>query len=111
MQWSIFPLGQHLHLTHHLFPQVPHYRLKALHEALMQVPLYRDHAQVVEGYGHPLYGFALRPTVLEASQAKQTASPPDSVLFEDHRIFERFAISDESHFWESVAGWQGATVP
>jgi fatty acid desaturase len=35
------PLGQHLHLAHHLFPRVPHYRLARLHTLLMECEEYR----------------------------------------------------------------------
>ncbi|MGE3807051.1 MAG: fatty acid desaturase [Gemmataceae bacterium] len=64
IQLAVFPLGMDYHLPHHLFPMVPHYRLGELHRLLMEVPDYRDHAVVVEGYflhHHPAEG----PTVLE----------------------------------------------
>ena len=35
-RWCVFPLGQAYHLPHHLFPDVPHYRLRQLHEQLME---------------------------------------------------------------------------
>jgi fatty acid desaturase len=50
IQLAVFPLGMDWHLPHHLFPMVPHYRLKELHELLMEVPCYRDEAVVVDGY-------------------------------------------------------------
>ena len=36
INFAVFPLGQDYHLPHHLFASVPHYRLKALHERLLQ---------------------------------------------------------------------------
>src|SRR5436190_1620565 len=46
---SILPYGQDIHLPHHMFATVPHYRLRALHDFLMQYPEYRDEAIVVLG--------------------------------------------------------------
>src|SRR5262249_7130862 len=36
IRWSVFPLGMDYHLSHHLFPLVPHYRLKELHALLLE---------------------------------------------------------------------------
>jgi fatty acid desaturase len=50
IQLAVFPLGMDWHLPHHLFPMVPHYRLKELHELLLETESYRKQAIVVEGY-------------------------------------------------------------
>jgi fatty acid desaturase len=50
IRWAVFPLGMHYHLPHHLFPLVPHYRLRQLHELLLETEEYRNQATVVEGY-------------------------------------------------------------
>jgi fatty acid desaturase len=50
IRFAVFPLGMDWHLPHHLFPMVPHYRLKQLHELLMEAEEYRENATVVEGY-------------------------------------------------------------
>jgi len=47
---AVFPLGMDYHLPHHVFPFVPHYRLAALHDILMETEPYRQQARVVEGY-------------------------------------------------------------
>jgi fatty acid desaturase len=49
-RWAVFPIGNDYHLPHHLFPMVPHYNLRALHELLQSVPEYRTHATRVDGY-------------------------------------------------------------
>ena len=36
IRFAVFPLGQDYHLPHHVFATIPHYRLKKLHEHLMQ---------------------------------------------------------------------------
>jgi fatty acid desaturase len=55
VRWMVFPLGMDYHLPHHLFQMVPHYRLRALHELLLQTDGYRNEVVVVHGYflGHP----------------------------------------------------------
>lgn len=46
---SVLPYGQDIHLPHHMYATVPHYRLKELHDYLMQYPEYRSEAIVVRG--------------------------------------------------------------
>ncbi len=62
---AVFPFGQDYHLPHHMYATVPHYRLKRLHELLMQYPEYRDEALEVHGYfvspGRP----QVHPTVVD----------------------------------------------
>lgn len=49
-RWAIFMYGSDIHLTHHLHPGVPHYKLRRLHEALKRRDeRYAD--EVVETYG------------------------------------------------------------
>jgi fatty acid desaturase len=62
-RWAVFVYGQDMHIPHHLFPAIRHYRLRRLHELLK-----RDHevyrGQVVETYGtfHNSQG---HPTILD----------------------------------------------
>ena len=49
-RWAVFVYGQDMHIPHHLFPAVPHYRLRNLHALLKRAdPEYRD--AVVETHG------------------------------------------------------------
>ncbi len=49
-RWAIFMYGSDIHLTHHLHPLVPHYKLRRLHESLKRNSAqYAD--EVVETYG------------------------------------------------------------
>jgi fatty acid desaturase len=50
MCFAAFPLGMDYHLPHHLFPMVPHYRLRQLHDLLEEEEGYRREAVVVNGY-------------------------------------------------------------
>jgi fatty acid desaturase len=65
INFAVFPIGQEYHLPHHLYVTIPHYRLKALHELLMEYPEYRDEAVVVEGYFFPKVRPPVNPTVLD----------------------------------------------
>ena len=62
-RWAVFVYGQDMHIPHHLFPAVPHYRLRQLHELLKHVtsPIA---SEVVETHGtfHDPRG---RPTILD----------------------------------------------
>jgi hypothetical protein len=46
-RFFLFPLGQAYHLPHHMFPEVPHYRLRRLHALLMSERPYRDNVPLV----------------------------------------------------------------
>jgi fatty acid desaturase len=66
-RWAIFVHGQDMHVPHHLFPGVPHHRLRRLHRLLKEI--HADYAaQVVECHGT----FANRvglPTILDTLEA------------------------------------------
>ncbi|MBX3039606.1 MAG: fatty acid desaturase family protein [Bdellovibrionaceae bacterium] len=40
--FCLSPHGTNFHLVHHLFPSVPHYKLRKVHEKLMTFPLYAE---------------------------------------------------------------------
>ncbi len=95
---SILPYGQDIHLPHHMFATVPHYRLRKLHDFLMQYPEYREEAIVVRGAVLPRHDD--HPSILDVlgpDWAKQDADVyiDDSVL-EGERIEERAEIQRES---------------
>jgi len=69
-RWAVFVYGQDMHIPHHLFPAVPHYRLGRLHELLKsEHDAYRS--QVVETHGtfHDALG---RPTILDEMTRPRT---------------------------------------
>jgi fatty acid desaturase len=73
IQLAVFPLGMDYHLPHHLFPMVPHYRLRDLHALLMETDAYRKQATIVEGYFFPRERPAQNPTVLDLMARDRSA--------------------------------------
>lgn len=70
LRWAMFIYGQDLHVTHHLFPFVPHFRLRALHKLLMeQCDEYSR--EVIETQGI-LRGSSARPTLLDVISPSAT---------------------------------------
>jgi fatty acid desaturase len=65
IRFAVFPLGMDYHLPHHLFPMIPHYRLKQLHALLNESEAYRREATVVDGYFRPRDPEAGHLTVLD----------------------------------------------
>lgn len=72
-RWAVFVYGQDMHIPHHLFPAIPHYRLPRLHGLLKE-----RHAEysgrVVECHGT----FANRnglPTILDALSERRGRDP------------------------------------
>ena len=49
-RWVVHPRNNGYHLTHHLCPAVPYYRLPEAHRLFVQLPAYRDHATVCNAY-------------------------------------------------------------
>lgn len=67
LRWAMFIYGQDIHLTHHLYPAVPHYNLPKLHALLMQHnDEYAEHVVECEG---TLFNRSGRPTLLDVIEA------------------------------------------
>lgn len=49
-RWLIHPRNNGYHLTHHLCPAVPYYRLPQAHDLLRQLPAYRERAVECDAY-------------------------------------------------------------
>jgi hypothetical protein len=95
---SILPYGQDIHLPHHMFATVPHYRLRDLHDFLMQYPEYREEAIVVRGAVLPRHDD--HPSILDVlgpDWARQdTAVHIDDTVLDQERVEERAEIERES---------------
>ena len=67
LRWAMFVYGQDAHLTHHLYPAVPHYNLPKLHRLLQAKN--DEYAQyVVECHGLLRRGTPERPSLLDVMQ-------------------------------------------
>jgi fatty acid desaturase len=105
VQFAVFPLGQDYHLPHHLFATVPHYRLKRLHEFLLQYPEYQEEGVVVEGYIWPPRKSqdsrintmdetaARNPTVVEVVGPDYHAEEGNPIYI-DHSVLEQAEVED-----------------
>ena len=72
-RWAVFVYGQDLHVPHHLFPVVPHYRLGELHRLLKRER--DDYArEVVEVHG-TFANASGQPTVLDVLSADRGEGP------------------------------------
>lgn len=49
-KWLFAPHNMAYHIEHHLYPSVPVFRLKKLHETLLQIPEFAGRARVAHGY-------------------------------------------------------------
>lgn len=65
INFAVFPMGQEYHLPHHMFATIPHYRLRRLHDVLMQYEEYRSQVIEVKGYFFPSEYPKTAPTVLD----------------------------------------------
>jgi fatty acid desaturase len=95
IRYAVFPFGMDYHLPHHIYASVPHYKLKGLHELLLQEPQYRDKGIVVEGYFNSPHGEVeeRNPTVIEVLGDKY-APTPDGEVYVDTDTLEYAKVSD-----------------
>jgi fatty acid desaturase len=94
---SILPYGQDIHLPHHMYATVPHYRLRELHDYLMQYPEYREEAIVVRGAVLPRHDD--HPSILDVlgpDWARTDAQVHiDHTVLDGERVEEKDAIERE----------------
>jgi fatty acid desaturase len=95
INFAVFPIGQDYHLPHHLFASVPHYRLRRLHEALLEYPEYREQAVVVEGYFLPRERPPTKPTVVDVLGPAYAPRRPADV-FIDNDVLEQEQVEDKA---------------
>ncbi|MGO9470841.1 MAG: fatty acid desaturase family protein [Isosphaeraceae bacterium] len=72
-RWAVFVYGQDMHVPHHLFPAVPHYRLRRLHE-LLKLSHAGYRLDVVEAHG-TFHNHGNRRTILDEMTGQRPARP------------------------------------
>ena len=100
MNFFLMPVGQDYHLPHHLFASVPHYKLRQLHEALMQYTDYRHEVIEVDGVAQAPSGSDCQSILaVLGANAEQSADGKfiDSSVLDEYDVTEREAIRAEEH--------------
>ena len=74
-RWAIFTYGQDIHLLHHLYPNVPHYKLAALHATLKkESATYAENVVEVHGTFRSRDEYPSIVDVMEAERDKEYGS-------------------------------------
>ncbi len=96
IRYAVFPFGMDYHLPHHIYASVPHYKLKGLHELLLQDTEYKEKGIVVEGYFNSPHGNKVEgrnPTVVEVLGEKY-APKTEGDVFVDTNTLEYAKVRD-----------------
>jgi fatty acid desaturase len=96
---SILPYGQDIHLPHHMYATVPHYRLRELHEYLMRFPEYRSEAIVVRGAVLPRHDGA--PSILDVLGPDWARS--DAAVHIDNSVLDGERVDERNEIQREVA--------
>ena len=100
VRYAVFPFGMDYHLPHHMMAAVPHYRLRELHELLLQDREYRDKGVIVEGYFGNREELNRHPTAVEVlgekyAPKRREAAYVDNATLEYAEVANPQAISLE----------------
>jgi fatty acid desaturase len=74
-RWAVFVYGQDIHVAHHLFPAIPHYRLRRLH-SLLKTQHAAYGAEVVECHG-TFSNSTGQPTILDVLSGPHSGAKPE----------------------------------
>jgi fatty acid desaturase len=111
INFAVFPIGQNYHLPHHIYATIPHYRLRKLHQKLMEYPEYQEHAVTVEGYFLPPRTPQTNPTVVDVLGPEYAAKHTDEVSI-DNSVMEGDEFEGKDELLEEgkslAAMWAGA---
>jgi fatty acid desaturase len=85
LRWAMFIYGQDAHLTHHLYPAVPHYNLMRLHRLLQDHNQeYREHVVECDGM---FFNHSGKPTMLDVIERPTCEPAAQSADDEAHGSF------------------------
>jgi fatty acid desaturase len=94
-RYAVLPWGMDYHLPHHIMASVPHYRLKELHELLLQDPEYAEKGVVVEGLFGSKSERTGRPTAFGSLLVEHAPKQREQVHVDD-TVLERADIADRA---------------
>jgi fatty acid desaturase len=92
VRYAVFPWGMDIHLPHHLFASVPHYKLPDLHRLMLRDPEYAEKCRVVEGWSHRKTPD--RPTVVDVLGPDY--APENKEVHVDDATLELAEINDKA---------------
>jgi fatty acid desaturase len=95
INFAVFPVGQDYHLPHHMYATIPHYRLKKLHEVLLDYPEYAKSAVEVHGYFTSPEKPQVHPTVLDVLGPEYAAREFHGVHI-DNSVLEDVVVEDKA---------------
>lgn len=103
LRYCVFPWGQDYHLPHHLQASVPHFRLKKLHELMLDDPEYRAQASVLNGFTPSAAGVSILEALSPAfSRAQLAPVHVDDATLEYAELSDAAAIRRESDLSRSA---------
>lgn len=100
INFAVFPMGQDYHLPHHLYASIPHYRLRDLHDLLMQCPEYREQAVEVDGYFAHREDPPTKPTVVDVLGPDYCRS--DLEVYVDNEVLENVEVTEKEAILEQA---------
>jgi len=100
INYAVFPMGMEYHLPHHMYATVPHFRLRKLHEILLNYPEYREEAVEVHGYFRSPEDPKVHPTVVDVLGPEYAAQEfhgvhIDNSVLDSCQVEEKEQILDE----------------
>jgi fatty acid desaturase len=110
IRFAVFPIGQDYHLPHHLYASVPHYRLKQLHEALLEYPEYQEQATEVHGYFVSPEQPQVHPTVLDVL-GPEYAPREFRGIHIDNSVLDDDEVEDKAEILSEGARAVGSSEP
>lgn len=108
IRYLVFPFGMEYHLPHHMYCSVPHYKLKDLHETLLQDPEYREKGVVVQGVlGEGSPG---KPSIVEVLGPRYTSLLTKEISVQNDTL-ELADVNDEEGIARHVEASQRGSGP
>ena len=93
VRYAVFPFGMDYHLAHHMYATTPHYRLRELHQFLLQYPEYEEEGLVVENYLVPSQAEPRRPTVVEVLGSDYSRQSKE--VFIDDTVLDNWEVDEK----------------